>query len=275
MLTERQFPYTGPYGLATGPFKSKGPTAEALKRFFGRLGYIDWNDYDQHYNLILGNAMKKYKKKKGLPEDPSYGKIVWPFLRNERVPKGRPNAGEYCLDRYARTIVQNEAKVTADSDEEERVMYFIREYWLAAIANNPNYDYTQTRPINVAMSPSSATAKGDCSGTIINAVYYAGKKAGVTVNDPAKWNFTGYGNTDYHEDDWPRVFSPFRIGDIAHFHSSRHVIQCIKVGTTETAQWGSHGWNGSPELIGSLQSYSRFPEEFMFVVRPELIKEAA
>ena len=273
MLTERQFPFTEPYGLATGPFRSKGPTAEACKRFFGRLGTIPWNDYDQHYNLMLGNAMADYKVKRGLPKDPSYGKLVWAKMRDQRVPVGRPNAGEYCFDFYARKLVQDEAKVTSDSDEEALVQHYIREYWMLAIANNPAYSYSQARPINVDMQPSAKNAKGDCSGTIINAVRYAGKKAGVAVNDPAIQNFTGYGNTDWYEDDLPKIGSPFHIGDMAHFHSSRHVIQCIKEGNIDTAQWGSHGWEGSPELIGSLRSYSRYPDEFMFVVRPKLLKE--
>lgn len=274
MLTERQVPYTGPYGLATGPFRSKGPTAEACKRFFGRLGTIPWNDYDPHYNLVLGNAMAEYKVKKDLPKDSSYGKLVWAKMRAEKVPAGRPNAGEYCFDFYARKLVQDEAKTTSESDEEALVQHYIREYWLLAIANNPNYSYSQARPVNVDMSPSSKTAKGDCSGTIIQAVRYAGKKANVAVNDPAMQNFTGYGNTDWYEDDWPKIGAPFHIGDMAHFHSSRHVIQCIKEGTIDTAQWGSHGWDGSPELIGSLRSYSRYPDEFMFVCRPKLLKEA-
>lgn len=273
MLTERQVPYTGPYGLATGPLKSKGPTAEALKRFFGRLGYIEWNDYDQHYNKMLGDAMMKYKQKHGIMPDPSYGRQVWIIMRGQKVPAGRPNSGEYCFDYLSRYMIQAEAKVEADSDAEERVQYFIREYWLKAIANNPAYSYSQNRPVKVDMNPSTSTAIGDCSGTIIQAVYYAGKKAGVKVVDPAKFRFTGYGNTDYYEDDWPKVGSPYRIGDIAHFHSSRHVIQCIKAGTSTTAQWGSHGWEGSPELIGSLAGYYRFPEEFMYVVRPQLVEE--
>ncbi len=272
MLTERQVPYTGPYGLPTGPLKSKGPTAEACKRFFGRLGYIEWNDYDQHWNKMLGDAMIRYKKKHGLPADPSYGKLVWAKMRNQKVPAGRPNTGEWCFDPYARKLIQDEAGETSESDDEALVQHFIREYWLLAIANNPNYSYSQNRPVKLPMNPSSSTAIGDCSGTIIQAVHYAGAKSKVAVEDPAKFKFSGYGNTDMYEDDWPKVGSPFRIGDMAHFHSPRHVIQCIKAGTVATAEWGSHGWEGSPELL-RLSNYSRYPEEFMFVVRPQLVKE--
>lgn len=271
MLTERQFPFTEEYGLPAGPLRSKGPTAEALKRFFGRIGELEWTDYDQHYNKILGQEMSKFKGKHGLPKDPSYGRLVWAKMRSVKVPKGRPNAGEYAFDFYARKLVQDEAKVDNDSDDEALVMRYIREFWLAAINNESAWHYSQNRPVDITVNPVAKSVRSDCSGTCIQAVQWAGQKAGVEVVDPAKQNFTGYGNTDWYEDDWPKIGSPFRIGDMAHFHSPRHVIMCIKAGTVDTAEWGSNGWEGAPDLV-RLRSYERYPEEFMFVVRPELLK---
>jgi hypothetical protein len=273
MLTERQFPWTENYGLPIGPYRSKGPTAEACKRFFGRLGYIEWNDYDRHWNIIVGDAMRKYKSKHGLPSDPSYGKLVWAKMRAQKVPAGRPNAGEYCFDFYARKIVQDEAKVTSDSDDMALVQFHIRDFWLKAMANEPAWHYSQARAFKVDVDPKAKSVFADCSATPVIAVRYAGNKAGVEVIDPAKQNFSGFGNTDQFEDDWPKIGSPYRIGDLAHFHSERHVIQCIKEGNIDTAEWGSNGWEGAPELV-KLRSYSRFPDEFMFVVRPPLVKEA-
>lgn len=273
MLTERQFPFTEPYGLASGPLRSLGPTAEACKRFCGRMGLIPWQDYDRHYNKMLGDAMAEFKRKHGLPNDPSYGPLVNAKMRTMKVPKGRPNAGEYALDFPARRMVQAEALITSESEQEELVMHFIRQFWIAAINNENAWHYSQNRPVKVDVIPTASSVSSDCSGAIIQAVRYAGKMAKVEINDPAIWDFSGYGNTDLHEDNWPVVHSPYWIGDIAHFHSSRHVIQCIKAGTVDTAQWGSHGQENSPELVGSLRSYYRFPEEFMFVVRPKLLKD--
>lgn len=272
MLTERQFPFTEPYGLASSPLRSKGPTAEALKRFFGRMGHLAWTDYDQHYNKALGNAMSEYKDDHGLPNDPSYGQLVWSVMRKQKVPKSRPHAGEYAFDFYSRKLVQDEAKIENDSDEEALVMRYIREFWLAAINNEEAWHYDQARKIVVDVNPRAISVRSDCSGTCIQAVRYAGKKAKVAVNDPAKQDFSGWGNTDLFEDDWPKIGAPFRIGDMAHFHSPRHVIMCIKAGTIDTAEWGSNGWEGAPDLV-RLRSYERYPDEFMFVVRPQLIKE--
>lgn len=272
MLTERQVPYTGPYGLTTGPYKSRGPTAEACKRFMGRIGLMDWHDYDRHWNATLGAAMAKYKKKHGLSADPSYGKLVWAVMRSQKVPSGRPNAGEYAFDFYARKLIQDEARVTSDSEIMDQVQYHIRQFWLKAIAHNEIWHYDQGRPKDTTVDPEKG-GYSDCSMMVIQAVRYAWTMTDHETLDPAKWKFTGWGNTDWYEDDWPRIGQPYRIGDLAHFQNERHVIQCIKEGNVDTAQWGSNGSERAPELIGSLRSYYRYPDEFMFVVRPQLIPE--
>lgn len=275
-LTEQQFPYTGPYGLADGPLKSKGPTAEALKRFFGRVGLLDWGDYDQHYNKVLWELVAQLKinqgiRPKNLPKDGSYGKEVWEHIRTRKVPDG-PHKGEYALDHYSRKIVQDEAGILSTSAEVAKVQFYIAEWWRIAIAHSSIWHYSQRRPGDVTAAPDRG-GYNDCSLAVIQAHRYAQDKAGVPVPDPAMYNYSGYGNTDDKEDNWPKIGSPFRVGDLAHFHSERHVVECIKPGTFSTAQWGSNGSEAAPELISPMTSYYRFPEEFMFVVRPALTKE--
>src|SRR5262245_43872504 len=170
MLTVRQFPFTENYGPPSGPFRSKGPTAEACKRFYGRMGLIPWQDYDQHWNQMLSDAHRKWKKKNGLPDDPSYGKLVWQKMRAARVPKGRPQAGEYAFDFYARKLVQDEAGEESDSDEMAVVQAFIREFWKLAIANEPAWHYSQNRPFDVTINPSASSVHADCSATPVMAL---------------------------------------------------------------------------------------------------------
>lgn len=278
-LTETQFPYTGPYGLAGSGFKAKGPTAEALKRFFWRLGKIDDKDvpdFDRHYNRMLWELVADLKinqgiRPKALPRDGSYGKEVWEHVRTRRVPAG-PHKGEYALDFYSRKIVQDEAHLTSSSSDVAKVQSFIREFWLKAIAVNWKWHYSQNRLFDPTVDPEDG-GYSDCSAMIVQSFNYAQRKSGIVVPDPAKWKYSGAGNTDMYEDDHPRIGSPFRIGDLGHFHSERHVICCIKPGTFTTAQWGSNGSENAPDLISSLASYYRFPEEFMFVVRPPLTEE--
>lgn len=275
-LTEGQFPYTGPYGLATGPLKSKGPTAEALKRFFGRIGKLEWGDYDQHYNRVLWDLVADLKIRQGIrtkeqPRDGSYGKEVWEHIRTRRVPSG-PHKGEYALDPYSRKIVQDEAGLIATSTEMAKVQYYISEWWRIAIAHASIWHYSQKRPFDPTVAPDRG-GWNDCSAAVVQAFRYAQDKSGIVVPDPAIQNYSGYGNTDYYEDNWPKIGSPFRVGDLAHFHSERHVICCIKPGTFETAEWGSNGSERAPELIAPLTRYYRFPSEFMFVVRPALLRE--
>lgn len=270
-LTDKQFPYTGPYygpNHANGP--SKGPTAEALKRAMSRLGYFAWSDFDQHYNQKLMSSMADWQMHKGItPPTGDFGKMTWDAMRSQTVVIG--GIRQYALDAYALKLVQDEAKITSTSDKEALVQKYITEFWTISIAHAGLWHYNDNfRPVNVNANPATG-GTSDCSGMVIQSHAYAKRKTGLNVPDPAKQHWSGYGNTDLYEDDWPKIGAPYRVGDLAHFHSSRHVIECIKPGDVNTAQWGSNGREAAPELIHSLASYSRFPSEFMFVVRPTLV----
>lgn len=271
MLTEAQVPYTGPYGLAEGPIpKSKGPTAEALKRAMSRLEMgIEWRDFDQHYNKALEDALDKF--------DPGgkngYGDGRWKKLRAAKVTKGE-HKGEWALDRYARTLIQNEAGLTADSDQLAVFQRFFTEFCEIAFAHGSRWQYNSYfRPVLLNQNPATPQGTSDCSASGIQAADYARRKANLigVIQDPSKQNWTGFGNTDWNEDDWPRCWSPYRVGDICHFHSPRHVMWCMAPGTQRTARWFSFGHE--PPIITTLLNYNRFPSEFMFVVRPEYVPE--
>lgn len=266
-LTEKQVPFTGPYDLdPKSPAKSKGPTAEALKRAMSRLGHIEWRDFDQHYNQPLEQALDKWD-----PGKNGYGQGRWNKIREAKITVG-PHAGEYALDRYARTLIQNEAGQAADSTDLEKWQGFFTEFFRIAIRNAGAWDYNSNiRPVHVDVNPANPTGTSDCSASGIQGAYYAMKKAGLVgnVQDPSKQNWSGYGNTDLYEDDWPKTGAPYRVGDIAHFHSSRHVCWCIKPGDHRAAEWWTFGHE--PPAIVTLATYPRFPSEFMFVVRPEYL----
>jgi hypothetical protein len=266
-LTPSQVPYTGPYTLPTGDGKAKGPTAEALKRAMSRMGapQLPWTDFDQHYNQKLEDALDWWD-----PGKNGYGEGRWKKVRAAIIPAGRQHAGQFALDRYSQTLIQDEAKVTSTSTREARVQGFITEFWTIAIAHAGIWHYDMDRPLKAVVDP-AAGGQSDCSMMVIQAHNYAKRKAQVNVPDPSKQNYSGYGNTDQWEDDWPRVGSPYRVGDLAHFHSERHVIECIAPGDVRTAKWGSNGREAAPELINSLSGYSRFPSEFICVVRPTLV----
>ncbi|HSE43745.1 MAG TPA: hypothetical protein VLA89_00295 [Gemmatimonadales bacterium] len=269
-LTELQVPYTGPYGLVGSGHKSKGPTAEALKRALSRMGAptLPWTDFDAHYNGKLEAAFDWF--------DPGgqngYGKGRWTKIRAARVPAGQTHAGEYALDFYARKLIQDEAGATSGSTDEAAFFKYFVEFMRAAIRNEAAWHYDQGRPFGLNINPLAGSIDSDCSAFGVQAADYARRKAGLMAQaqDPARQNWTGYGNTDLFEDDWPKVGAPFRIGDAAHFHSERHVIWCIKPGTIATAEWASNGREAAPELV-TLATYSRFPSEYLYTVRPEYL----
>lgn len=263
-LTVKQCPWTETYGLPGSGHRAKGPTAEACKRALSRMGAptLPWTDFDAHYNAALEAAWDWVD-----PGKNGYGKGRWELLRGLVVPKGRPNGGEFALDRYGRTLIQDEAGQTAESTAEERVQAALTEWGYAIIRNKDRIGYSQSRPVDVSEDP-YGWFNSDCSGTIIQGYHYARTKTGLDVPDPAKMRYTGYGNTDLFEDDHPTVGQPYRVGDLAHFQNSRHVIMCIRPGDRWSAEWVSHGRAAGPELV-RLATYR--PDDFMKVVRPPLV----
>ena len=106
MLTEKQCPWTGPYGLPSSGLKSKGPTCEALKRAMSRLGHLEWSDgFDDQFNLRLQRALSEWD-----PGAAGYGKRRWEKIRAARVPKGLDHAGEYALDATAQQLIRDDWK---------------------------------------------------------------------------------------------------------------------------------------------------------------------
>lgn len=263
MLSATKAPWTRDYR-----FGDTGPTAEAAHRALARAGYLPWSDFSNEWELELERAFDKVD-----PRDngsvSGYDNTRWKILRSLKVPAGRPNAGEWALDAYSCKLLQDEAGASGDRDE-ELVRVAIAEFCRLAIGNEPRIGYRQFRPGPTFVDPRTRY-DSDCSLTVIQAFGWARRRTGLAVPDPARQRWSGFGNTDLYEDDHPRIGSPYRVGDIAHFHSPRHVILCMSAGTVSTAEWLSHGRAAGPERV-VLSSYSRFPEEFLYVVRPPLLE---
>lgn len=271
-LTEKQVPYTGPYSMA-GNGKHQGPTAEAMKRALSRAGApsLPWTDFNNVYNQALENAWDWYDAKHSAgTANNGYAKGRWERLRAMMADPGGQHPGEHALDSYGQTLIQNEAKETSSSTPMATLQGFITEFCRLAIANADAWHYSQARPVALNINPSASSIQSDCSGIIIQCLDYARRKATLIAScqDPAKQNWTGYGNTDYYEDDWPKVSGPYRVGDLAHFANSRHVVLCYQAGSRDTALWLSNGKESDPQTV-KLASYR--PEDFMFVVRPDYL----
>jgi len=93
-LTAQEAPFTEPYGLADGPFKSKGNTALALKRALAHLGFMEWrpDQWDTHYNRKVYDAAASWKRKRGLipgsSSDGSWGEPAHDVMRSTWFEKG-------------------------------------------------------------------------------------------------------------------------------------------------------------------------------------------
>lgn len=113
-LSKEQAPFTEPYGLADGPFKSKGNTALALKRALAHLGFLEWEPerWDYHYNRKVYDAAASWKRKRGLipssSSDGSWGspahdvmRTAWYEKNGEHLPAFDGKAQELLRDEYA------------------------------------------------------------------------------------------------------------------------------------------------------------------------------
>lgn len=268
-LTDNQAPFTEPYAVAGNPknFRSKGPTAEACKRALAHLGFMEWKeggDWDQHWNAEVNAAMAEWKRKRGIigqnSKDGSYGRkahdvmlSTWYEKDGDRLP---------AFDGYAQELLRDEA-AAANGAPEQRVRDAIVAFCEEGLANPGGWNYTQNRAVDVSVDP-AGTVYSDCSGSVLQAYYAARKQTGLSVPDPAKQNWSGYGNTDLYEDDHPTVTSgQYLVGDLAHYDG--HVCLCIKAGDSGSADF----WSFGSEPPSRRKLYYR--SDFRKVVRPPLV----
>ena len=197
-----------------------------------------------------------------VPADGVYGEQEWKTMRWEKVPDG-PNKGKPALDAYACKLIRLDWAAQNVPDEAD-FRAKLTAYCLAAEKNEPNWHYVQYRPVPVDIDPANPPRSGgDCSSSIVWAFKYAKNKTGYDVPCPAKQSFTGYGNTDYYEDDHVTVTGTYKVGDLGHYYG--HVVMCIKPGDWSGSDWWSFG--SEPPRRVKL-NYRR---DFRKVVRPPLI----
>ena len=127
----------------------------------------------------------------------------------------------------------------------------------------PDWAYSQNRAVDVSVNPDGSNTS-DCSGSAIQAFHFAKRETGLDVPDPAKQGWSGYGNTNYYEDDHPTVGAPYKVGDLAHYDG--HVCVCFHPGNADTADWFSFG--SEPPSKRKLH----YRDDFRKVVRPPLVK---
>ena len=260
-----------------------GPDVIAYKRALSRAGRWPWNPagWDDSYSNAFahGGAMKGVspvgssgiaglQRQAGLQPTGWLDEATFEILRVSLVPTAKqvPNAGQPLLDKVCITQLGQAGKqFAAPAPGEDDVRAAIAEFLEKAEANEPNWHYSQNRPLTVDVDPSGAKINSDCSGIVIQSYRYAAKKTGLNVVDPAKQNFTGFGNTDLFEDDHAQVTDgQYMVGDLAHYKG--HVCICRKAGDASSSVWTSHGQESGPEARSL-----HYRSDFRFVVRPPLV----
>lgn len=271
-LSETQAPFVEPYAKAGNPsgFKSKGNTALAVKRALAHLGFLDWepDTWDNQWNAKLSDAVAAWKRKRGLipadSDDGSWGEKSHTTMRGtwfgpDKLP-AFDGGSQQLLQEEQRAYDQEHPPPT--TGVEAAIRSEITSFCEQGIAE-PDWYYSQARAIDIEVNP-NGPATSDCSGSAVQIFWFARKRTGANVPDPAQQGWSGYGNTNYYEDDWPTVTDgQYRVGDLAHYDG--HVCVCYHAGTSETADW----WSFGSEPPSKRKLYYR--DDFRKVVRPRLV----
>lgn len=269
MLTVKQVPYTGPFSSDATKFPHFSPTIEALKRAVSRLGYIEWKglDFTQAWPAdgVFDKGFRKWQQDEQLPADGVYGNQTWKEMRTAKVPAGRPNAGEYALDKYACKLIRDEwaaENVPDEADFRAALVLFCQK----GFRNEDNWHYHAIRPLDVTIEPDAAYIVSDCSFSVKQGYKWSSTRSGLVVPDPAVGhNWDGYGNTDSLAEN-PRISSPYKVGDVALYSGGTgHATMCYRAGDAWTSSWWSHGQEAGP-----MPTSLHYRSDLRFVVRPPL-----
>lgn len=120
-LSKSQAPFSEPYALAGNSkgFRSKGPTAEAVKRALSHLGFLPWSDFDQHWNAKVNDAAAAWKRKRGLipadSNDGSWGEKAHDVMRSAWFEKDGQHLPAF--DGGSQKLLQQEAAAGAGPDD--------------------------------------------------------------------------------------------------------------------------------------------------------------
>jgi hypothetical protein len=259
-----------------------GPDVIAYKRTVSRAGRWPWpatgsagfddtfsNGFSHGKSGNVGESgIAGVQRQQNVDATGWVGETTFNLFRSIRIPKGLPHAGEPAMDATAVKLIDEAWQLYKGKEptpeppaDEETVRKLIVEFAEIGLANTSQWDYRQYRPVPLNVNPASPP-DGDCSSSVIWAFDYANRKCGVNVPDPAKQGWSGYGNTDYYEDDWPKVSGSYKVGDLGHYNG--HVTMCIKAGDWNTSDWWSFG--SEPPSRRKLN----YRSDFRFVCRPPL-----
>lgn len=243
-----------------------GDDVTALKRAISRAGFWKWQTFSDDYTTGFahgdgnGKGVAGYQRSVGIDGTGTYGAHTHDRLRTAKVPAGAPHEGEDVWDQTAVNLYKGAG--TGGTTDVDRVRKKLTEFCERAIGE-PDWYYSQARAIDVSVNPDGANTS-DCSGSCIQAFHFAKRETGLDVPDPAMQGWSGYGNTNYYEDDHPKVTTgQYLVGDLAHYDG--HVCLCYHAGDADSADWFSFG----SEPPSKRKLYYR--DDFRFVVRPPLI----
>lgn len=188
-------------GEETGSF---GDDVLAVKTAIARAGFWPWQEFDEFYSNKFSHGERGWNKPdkgvagfqrlEGIQATGYYGSETHEALRNTKVPKRKPHAGEWVFDRRARALYNS----FEDMSPEEEIVKEIFYWWDILVAKEPAWHYSQYRPVvplRKKQKPPRPPGILDCSGTVLYTCWLAGAKS----PDPF-YAYEGWGNTNSMND---------------------------------------------------------------------------
>jgi len=269
MIPAKQAPYTGPWASDATKHPSEGRSVRAIKIGMVRLGFMEERPEGLTDRWpaggVLDKGFRKWERSRGMPGDGVYGEQEWKALRAATIPSG-PKKGQAALNSFACKLLRADYEEQNEPDEEDFRRELAR-FCLLSEANEDPWHYGMVRPLDESVEPTANYVLSDCSFYVKQAYWWARQKSGLLVPDPAKQGWgTGLGNTEWYENDWPRVEAPWKIGDLAHYPG--HVTLCRRPGFSRSSVFSSHGQEAGP-----IPTSVYYRDDFLYVVRPSLKPE--
>lgn len=271
-------PYSGPwFGPANdGKLRYRGPAAVAFKRTISRgwFDLIPWRHFNDMYNSILDEAVRKIQRQNGLSVSGDIAMPMFQILRKRKVPAGKANAGDWAMDRVSVRLLEDAYDIKfPPAVPKDEIRAAISKFCRGVENYAGRWSYSQARPYSSLGREPEEGGTGDCSSTVILAYFQGREDTGYHVPDPSGFGYAGYGNS---QSIWERNLGSkvtdgkYEVGDCALYgpSSSRttHITICRQDGNSTTAVFTSHG-----SMSGPYATRLHYRSDLLGVIRPPLL----
>lgn len=202
MATKPRFPFVRPLV----PGVAKGTDIQAVKRALSRTGFLPWGEFDNIYNKVTQQAVKKFQWSHDLDGTGKYGKPT--HLKLVATPATPEHPGELAFDAYAGELLW------AEYEKRQEDPALAKAKTLLAVCRNFDGPYIYGGGHGTALARVSYSQGLDCSSSTCKALFdvdlfgwpYATNSTGME-----SWGVAGRGKYVTVHANWEHVWVEFNL----------------------------------------------------------------